>query len=144
MKICFIKYKIILIEWKYIFTSYEFLFLQHFSNHKIVSSLFWMIFISNRCSASIKIGPVNLHNSADNIGNWRIEGKLLLFGVVRNSDTKPLLHFFGVVRTIFFTTFIWKIICRAAHLWTGLIVGFQANNAFYHFVCVFSYLSFNF
>ena len=33
MEICFIKYKIILIEWKYIFISYELLFLQHFSNH---------------------------------------------------------------------------------------------------------------
>ena len=92
-----------------------------FSNPKIVSNILWMIFVSIRCSAPINLvnNPVNLHNSADNIGNWRIEGKLLLFGVVRNPDTKPLLHFFGVVRTIFFTTFIWKIICRAAHLWTG-------------------------
>ena len=34
MKIYFIKYKVILIEWKYISISYEFLFLQHFSNRK--------------------------------------------------------------------------------------------------------------
>ena len=33
MKICFIKYKIILIGWKYVFISYEFSFLQHLSNH---------------------------------------------------------------------------------------------------------------
>ena len=34
MKIYFIKYEIILIEWKYIFLSYQFLFLQHFSNNR--------------------------------------------------------------------------------------------------------------
>ena len=33
MKIYFIKCKVILIESKYVFISYEFLFLQHFSNH---------------------------------------------------------------------------------------------------------------
>ena len=31
MKICFIKYKIILAEWKYIFILSQFLFLHHFS-----------------------------------------------------------------------------------------------------------------
>ena len=33
IKIYFIEYKFVLIEWKCIFISYEFLFLQHFSNH---------------------------------------------------------------------------------------------------------------
>ena len=33
MKIYFTECKFVLIEWKYIFISYEFLFLQHFSNH---------------------------------------------------------------------------------------------------------------
>ena len=40
IKIYFIKYKIIFIEWKFIFISYEFLFLQHFSNHSREEDVF--------------------------------------------------------------------------------------------------------
>ena len=47
MKICFIKYKIILIEWKYIFIFYEFLFLQHFSNHTQNHKSFLSLFLKD-------------------------------------------------------------------------------------------------
>ena len=41
MKICFIKYKIILIELKYIFISYELLFLQHFTHTQFNNTSQW-------------------------------------------------------------------------------------------------------
>ena len=53
MEICFIKYKIILIEWKYIFISYEFLFLQHFSNHTQWRFIFHLYF-SNQIEFHLK------------------------------------------------------------------------------------------
>ena len=62
MKIYFIKYKVILIEWKYIFISYEFLLLQHFSNHTFdslnclwclnqIALDFWQSLLENFCSS---------------------------------------------------------------------------------------------
>ena len=53
MKMCFIRYKIILTEWKYIFISYEFLFLQHFSNHTQWRFIFHLYF-SNQIEFHLK------------------------------------------------------------------------------------------